>query len=176
MHSRVCKICAISIVAPLLPLSPVSSPYLFTELVSVRNRAYYADFIILRCVLGIGDWETDKAYCRSTLQGNVAQVKSETIQQISNLIVAVGHELVPEAVEKVRGDSFVVQTNIHYPTDANVLLDGVRKVLSLSAQVGELLEDQTWQYWRNTLRSVKKLYRKIQKVAANKTLDAEEKA
>jgi hypothetical protein len=29
----------------------------------------------------------------------------------------------------VRGDTFVVKTNIHYPTDANLLADGLRKIL-----------------------------------------------
>lgn len=128
-----------------------------------------------RCVLGIGEWGGSKAYRRSTIQDNLAKLKPETITKISNLIVAEGHELVPEAVEKVRGDSFVVQTNIHYPTDANVLVDGVRKILTLSAQVGELLDDKTWQYWRNTFRGVKKLYRKIQKIAAHKTRRKEDK-
>jgi hypothetical protein len=52
----------------------------------------------------------------------------------------------------------------------------VRKVLSLSAQVGQLVEDKTWQYWRTTLRGVKRTYRQIQKVAANKILNSEEKA
>jgi hypothetical protein len=129
----------------------------------------------LRCVLGIGEWGGGIVYRRSTIQDNLAKLKPETIQQISNVIVAEGHTLVPEAVEKVRGDSFVVQTNIHYPTDANVLVDGVRKILTLSAQLGELLEDKTWQYWRNTFRGVKKLYRKIQKIAANKSLRKEDK-
>lgn len=128
----------------------------------------------LRLVLRRGDWDMT-AYARSTIQDNLAKLKPETIEAISNLIVTEGHVLVPKAVEKVRGDSFVVQTNIHYPTDAGVLLDGVRKVLQVSAQVGELLEDKTWQYWRNTWRSVKRLGRKLQKIAATKSLSKEQK-
>jgi len=129
----------------------------------------------LRFLLGLGEWGTGKGYRRSTIQDNLVKLKPETLQQISNLIVEEGHVLARAAALKVRGDSFVVQTNIHYPTDANVLIDGVRKVLSLSAQVGELIEDKTWQYWRNTFRSVKKRYRKIQKIAANKSLSKEQK-
>ncbi len=128
----------------------------------------------LRCVLGLGEWG-DKIFRRSTIHDNVVKLKPETLTQISHLIVAEGHALVPDEFLKVRGDSFVVQSNIHYPTDANVLVDGVRKVLGVAAHLGELLEDQTWQYWRNTMRSVKKLYRKIQKISANKTLDKKQK-
>ena len=130
----------------------------------------------LRRVLGIGDWDDNKKYRRSTINDNILKLKPETVKQISQLVVALGHQLVTDAIEKVRGDSFVVQTNIHYPTDANLIVDGVRKILSLSNQLGRLLSVRTWQHWRTTLRSVKKLYRKIQKIAASKKLKKEEKA
>lgn len=129
----------------------------------------------LRRVLGIGDWD-DKKYFRSTINDNILKLKPETIKQISQLVVGLGHQLVSDAVEKVRGDSFVVQTNIHYPTDASLIVDGVRKILSLSAQLGRLLSVRTWQHWRTALRSVRRLHRKIQKLAASKKLKKEEKA
>jgi len=38
--------------------------------------------------------------------------------------------------EALRGryDSFVVQTDVHYPTDINLLFDAMRKVVTLTAQ------------------------------------------
>ena len=129
----------------------------------------------LRRLMGVGDWE-ERKFPRSTVNDNLLKLKPETIEQISHLVVGLGHQLVPNAVEKVRGDSFVVQTNIHYPTDANLIVDGVRKILSLSAQLGRLFSVETWQHWRTTFRSVKKVYRTIQKIAASKKLDKEKKA
>lgn len=129
----------------------------------------------LRLILGIGDWEENKKYARSTIQDNIVLLAPETIKQISEVIVSLGHRLVPEAIDSVRGDSFVVQTNIHFPTDANLIVDGVRKVLRVSAQLGRLLAVRTWQHWRTTFRAVKKIYRQIQQVTANKKLSSEEK-
>ena len=36
-----------------------------------------------------------------------------------------------------RCDSFVVETNVHYPTDINLLYDAIRKVISLSKRLCE---------------------------------------
>lgn len=119
----------------------------------------------LRALMGVGDWQTKK-YARSTIHDNVKKLQPETLRAISRVIVGLGHKLEPKAIERVRGDSFVVQTNIHYPTDANLIVDGVRTVLRLSSHLGRALSLRTYQHWRTTLRAVKRLHRQIQKVAA----------
>jgi hypothetical protein len=40
-------------------------------------------------------------------------------------LVLIKEDIVEDKDEKLRGDSFVVQKNIHYPTDANLILDGI---------------------------------------------------
>jgi hypothetical protein len=121
----------------------------------------------LRAVMGVGEWHTKK-YPKSTVHDNVKKLKPETLRAISRVIVGLGHKLDPKAIERVRGDSFVVQTNIHYPTDASLIVDGVRSVLRLSSRLGSVLSLRTYQNWKMTLRSVKRIHRKIQKVAASK--------
>ena len=60
----------------------------------------------LRQMLGL--WEMDiKRYSRSTLNQNIAKISEETIEGISQLIIGEGHKLYPDAIEKVRSDSFV---------------------------------------------------------------------
>jgi len=121
----------------------------------------------LRRLLGIGEWE-NKRYRRSTLQENLAKVTYETLREISELIVAEGHQLVPKAIEKVRGDSVVVQTNIHYPTDANLIVDGVRKVVSFAKQLGQLFSLSNWRKTNSQQKKVKKLHRQIQQACRSK--------
>jgi len=128
----------------------------------------------LRLILGVGEWEDSRRFPRSTIHGNIRKLTPETIQQISNLICAEGHKLRPDAIEKVRGDSVVVQTNIHYPTDASLLVDAVRKILNLSAKLGRTFHLRTWQHWRRHLRTAKSLYRTIQKIAATTSLSKPE--
>ena len=115
----------------------------------------------LRRILCIGEWE-NKHYRRSTLQENLAKVTYETLREISDLVVAEGHQLVPKAIEKVRGDSVVVETNIHYPTDANLVVDGVRKVVSFAKKLGQLFSLSNWRKTNSQQKKVKQLHRQIQ--------------
>jgi hypothetical protein len=44
---------------------------------------------------------------------------------LNEILVLIKEDIVEDKDEKLRGDSFVVQKNIHYPTDANLILDGI---------------------------------------------------
>jgi hypothetical protein len=129
----------------------------------------------MRRVMGVGDWEEHRRFPYNTIRDNIVKLRAETIRQISNLIVAEGHRLKPEAIEKVRGDSVVVQTNIHYPTDSSLLVDGIRKMLRVLAALGTLFVVTTWQHYRTLLRPAKRLHRKIQKIAGSRKADNQEK-
>src|SRR5258708_1216345 len=88
----------------------------------------------LRRLLGIGWWQDDAAageFDWRRIRDNVCLVKPTTLEKINDCLVRLGHRLVPEAAAKVRGDTFVVKTDIHYPTDANLLADGLRKILEV---------------------------------------------
>lgn len=128
----------------------------------------------VRQILGLGEMDT-KYFSRSTLQENIAKVSVDTIEKISLLVVEEGHTLSPKAIEKVRGDSFVVQTNIHYPTDANLILDGIRKMLSLVVQLAALVSVVGWRRSGHIWGQAKRIHRKIQRVAASKNKNREQK-
>ena len=76
----------------------------------------------LRQVMGIGDWESEEQdktrFDWRRIEINLTLLRPETLEQINQAIADEGHRLEPEAAETVRGDSFVVETNIHYPTDS----------------------------------------------------------
>src|SRR3990172_9566173 len=58
----------------------------------------------------------------------------ELVNEINQIVVNAGHVLVNNKDgEALRGrcDSFVVETDVHYPTDINVLFDAMRKVVRL---------------------------------------------
>ena len=77
----------------------------------------------------------DQRFPRTTIHDNITKLSPETTFKISDIIVTLGHK----AIEKVRGDSFVVQKNIHYPTDANLILDGIHKSIELSVRLADAL-------------------------------------
>jgi len=65
----------------------------------------------------------------------------------------------------------VLETNVHYPTDINLLFDAIRKVITL---ISQLCADSSISGWRNSssnIQKVKKLFRKAQKLKRSNSKD-----
>jgi hypothetical protein len=126
----------------------------------------------LRQVMGIGDWESEekdrKRFDWRRIESNMNLLRPGTIEEISQAIIREGHRLEPQAAETVRGDSFVVQTNIHYPTDSRLIADGLRKVLGLAATLAGLFGLIGWRQHKHLYRKVRKRVRTIERIAASK--------
>lgn len=123
----------------------------------------------LRLVMGIGDWEEEPQFDWRRIQDNVTLLRPETIEKINAILVQEGHRLNPEAAQTVRADSFVAETNIHYPTDSSLIRDGVRKILGLGAALSRLLGVEGWRQHRHLRRKAKMLAREIDRIAGRKT-------
>ena len=79
--------------------------------------------------LGHVDIWDEYIYNYQTIVDNVSLVSAEFLAEVNALIVEVGHEVGGKKVgEPLRGrcDSFAVETNVHYPTDVNLLWDAMR--------------------------------------------------
>ncbi len=125
----------------------------------------------LRRIMGIdgrGDDQTSDGRC---LRDNICPLSPDTIERLNPLIVAEGHRLVPEAAEAVRGDSFVVATDVHYPTDSSLSGDGLRTIVPTARRLAGLLGVGGWRQHGPPLRAVKKHLRAINRVAASKGRD-----
>ncbi len=123
----------------------------------------------LRHIMNVGDWEqgeTDFNWRR--IRDNVCLLKPKTIEMISHLIVGEGHRLEPEAPRKVRADSFVVETNIHYPTESLLIVDGVRKVIELCVLLSGLVGVSGWRQHEHLLKKVKQTARQISRISTRK--------
>ena len=125
----------------------------------------------LRAILGLGE-DSERGFARSTLHENVGQIRTETIRQISRQVVEAGHRLVPEAAERVRTDGWVVETNIHYPTDAHLMLDGLVKILTLIARLARPHGLRGWRQWQHLLYRARRLHRDLQRAARGKDRQA----
>jgi hypothetical protein len=121
----------------------------------------------LRAIMGLGDCDETEFKWR-TIRNNICLLKPETIAQISQLVVGEGHQLQPDAIEKVRADSFVMETNIHYPTESNLLFDGIRKVILMCVALADEFGISGWRQHGHMLKKAKQLNRKINRIAAKK--------
>lgn len=88
----------------------------------------------LRQMLGHGIVEQDYNYSLQTLKDNVSLFTPEVLDEINQIVVKHGHKLVGKKEgEDLKGscDSFVVETDVRYPTDINLLFDAMRKIIIL---------------------------------------------
>jgi transposase, IS5 family len=122
----------------------------------------------LRLLMGIGDWQEEVDFDWRRIRDNLCHLRPQTLTKINRLVVAAGHKLALDAIQTVRGDTFVVETNIHYPTESSLIGDGLRKVLPLAA---ELAKQHGWSGWRqheHILQKVRKLVQKISRASRAK--------
>jgi IS5 family transposase len=133
----------------------------------------------IRQMLGHGDWADERRYSLQTLKENLRLFTPEILDRINQVVVRAGHQLVKKSPEEglnARADSFVVQTDVHYPTDLNLLLDAVRKAIETCAQLcrDEALSD--WRQSKHNLRKLKRLYRRLQSLKRSSAKDPDKRA
>jgi hypothetical protein len=121
----------------------------------------------LRAVMGLGECD-ESAFHHKTLRNTFCLLQPETLQRINRALVQEGHQLQPDAIEKVRADSFVMETDIHDPTESSLLLDGLRKIISLCALLAEEHDVDGWRQHAHLLKKVQQLNRRINRIAAKK--------
>jgi transposase, IS5 family len=102
------------------------------------------------------------------------QLGPEVIQKVHERVVAIAQEKKVVSGRKMRVDTTVVETNIHYPTDSSLLGDGTRvltramkKIAKLAGEAGAKLRDRS--------RSIKYRILEIGRASRNKTEKGQEK-
>jgi hypothetical protein len=104
-------------------------------------------------------------YHPQTLKDNVCLLTPSLLNEINEIVVASGHALVKKKEDEVlrgRCDSFVVKTNVHYPTDINLLFDAMRKIITLTARLCEEHDLSEWRQYAYNVRHLKRLLRAAQ--------------
>ncbi len=118
----------------------------------------------IRQMLGHGAFN-EETYHFQTLKDNVGLLTPALLDKINVIVVNAGHVLVKKKDgEALRGrcDSFVVETDVHYPTDINLLYDAMRKVVTLTAQLCESTGTDGWRQHAYNVRHLKRRMRSAQ--------------
>lgn len=122
----------------------------------------------LRHIMGIGDWNDETDFTWRRIRDNICLLKPATIEKISHLIVAEGHRFQPEAAKQTRADSFVVETNIHWPSESTLIRDGVRKIIERCVRIASTMNLAGWRQALHLLKKVKEHSRNIQRISSRK--------
>lgn len=131
----------------------------------VRANLVYREFTRI----GGGKVPDDKSMSRFG-----RQLGPEVVEKLHQRVVSIAQEKKIIQGRKLRVDTTVVETNIHYPTDSTLLSDGVRvltrvmkKVTEVAGQVGAQLRDRT--------RSVKHRILEIARASRDKSEKGKQK-
>jgi hypothetical protein len=96
--------------------------------------------MLVRQMLGVPStpWDEDpKLFGHQTLRDNVALLDDQLLETINALIAAAGREVfakkgdAPFAALEIKVDTYVLESDVHFPTDLNLLWDAGRKCVDL---------------------------------------------
>ena len=125
-----------------------------------------------RQLLGI---ETESYFPRKTIRyqriiDNLQLIGDDLLKKINTIIVGFGHDVFKKkgtAALFVKTDSFVVLSNVHFPTDYNLLWDSSRKALEVVRDLKEKhCQIGGWRKWNDWFKSLKNWSRAIGQIAA----------
>lgn len=136
----------------------------YDELHDLANHHY-----MIRHLMGV---ETDFGYKKikfeyQNILDNVGLLDDTTVQQLNEVIVGFGHSVFKkkegEALH-LKTDSFVVESNVHFPTDYNLLFDCIRKSLDVVSKFMEKYPELPgWRKIRDWRRGLKGMMRNLGK-------------
>ena len=118
---------------------------------------------LIRQIMGI---EKQPFFERTTFEyqniyDNVTLLDDETVKQLNEVIIAFGHDIFKKkegAALRLKTDSYVVESNVHFPTDYNLLWDCARKCMSgiskFSKKYGEIKGWRKLEDWRYQLKGL----------------------
>jgi hypothetical protein len=123
----------------------------------------------LRTLLGVGEWDEGPSFRARRIRDTLCQLKPTTLEAINHAIVSHGQQLHGTALESVRADSFVVETDIHYPTESSLIGDGMRKIIPLCIDLAGAIGEPGWRQGKHLQRRIKQDVRTIAKISASKS-------
>ena len=132
----------------------------------------------LRQMLGHNETDIDSNYALQTIRDNIALLSPPILDEINQVVVKAGHSIITAKKDQIlKGscDSFVVETDVHYPTDTNLLFDATRKMISLIAIICSEIGITAWRQSHHNITKVKRSLRVIQKLKRSTSKDEAKK-
>lgn len=127
---------------------------------------YIANFdMLVRKVMGVHKsafTEDEEEFNYQTILDNVSLLDEDTLIEINKLIVEAGYSLLKKKEEealRLKTDSYAVETNVHFPTDLNLLWDSIRKCLDMIIKLREETPLKGWRKIKSLRQQLKTTFR-----------------
>jgi len=124
------------------------------------------------------DFDDFKRYGLQTIRDNVALLTKEILEEVNVVVVKTGHDLIGKKSSALNGrcDSYVCETDVHYPTDINLLFDAIRKIFCLLSAICKTFGITEWRQHKHNLKKVKALFSIARKLRHSNSKNEEKKA
>jgi hypothetical protein len=120
---------------------------------------------LIRRILGVHStgFNDDKIeFAYQSILDNVQLIDEALLEQINLLVVQAGHALLKKKEQeelKLKTDSYALETNVHFPTDLNLVWDSARKCLDIIDILQEEINLTGWRKIKAIRRNIKSLFR-----------------
>jgi IS5 family transposase len=120
---------------------------------------------LVRKIMGVhgttfNDDKIEFAY--QSILDNVQLIDEELLQQINQLVVQAGHSMLKKKEQeelRLKTDSYVLETNVHFPTDLNLMWDSARKCLDMIEVLRKEINLPGWRKIKAIRRNIKSSFR-----------------
>jgi len=109
-----------------------------------------------------------RPYSFQVYQKYISQIKADSLQKLLIELNKIAISAGIEDIEKIRQDSTVVESNIHYPTNNSILWDCIKEAYRLLSQLDREVNGLKY---RDYTKQGKKTYFKINNTKGNKRKD-----
>lgn len=126
---------------------------------------------LVRQIMGLPVLGGQAGFHHKTISDNVCHLDETLLEKINALVVEHGLEHFkkngtdnPASRLEVKVDSYVLETNVHYPTDLNLLWDAARKSIEILSSLYEQLGLEGWRkkaYWKRQLKKAMRTCAKV---------------
>ena len=128
----------------------------------------------LRMMLG-HELLDDKSYSLQTIKDNLSLLNPKPLDGINTIVVNFGHKKIvchkPGTSLKGSCDSFVLETDVHFPTDISLCFDAVRKTTETISTLCNGLGISGWRESKSKVKKLKIKFRKISKLKKSTSKD-----
>ncbi len=121
---------------------------------------------LLRSVMGVhatAFMEDERVeFNYQTILDNVSLIDEDLLWQVNLLVVDAGHKLLKKKEDEalqLKTDSYTVETDVHFPTDLNLLWDSGRKCLDMVEDLREIANVKGWRKIKNIYKTFKSQFR-----------------
>ena len=128
---------------------------------------------LVRQIMGLPSFGGEQQFHHKTISDNICQIDAEVLEKINSIVVRHGRSTLkkngrPTGEEKlnVKVDSYVLDSNVHYPTDCNLLWDGARKCIELLGQLHAKLDLPGWRKGKLWKKQIKTAMRACERTAS----------